>query len=51
MKALVFTNDHELTWSGWPEPELGPGDALLSVRTVSLLIRTRYLGELKHSLF
>jgi len=35
MKALVFTNDHKLTWRGWPEPELGPGEALLSERTVS----------------
>ncbi len=36
MKALVYTEPRKLEFKDWPDPELGPGDALVRVQGVAV---------------
>lgn len=36
MKALVYTAPKKLEWQDWQDPELGPGDARVRVRSVGV---------------
>ena len=36
MKALVYHGPYEMRWEDWPEPEPGPGEAVVAVRAVGI---------------
>jgi len=36
MKALVFQKPYRLEWREWPEPEAGPGEAVVETRAVGI---------------
>ena len=36
VKALVYHGPHEMRWEDWPDPEPGPGEALVAVRAVGI---------------
>ena len=36
MKALVYHGPHQMRWEDWPEPQPGPGEAVVAVRAVGI---------------
>lgn len=36
MQALVYHGPHQMRWESWPDPQPGPGDALLEVLAVGI---------------